>query len=107
MPPEVTVPTPVSRRVDQVEGEADQLVLHRQQAREGGRVQAVGAGVRRHRLAAERVDLRHPRVVDVGQRPAAVDRQVPRLSFAEPREHLAASVMAAVAGRVVVTRLTG
>ena len=64
------------RRVEQVGGEADQVVLHRQQARERRGVEAVGAGVRRHRLAADLVDLVEPGVVDVGQGAAAVHRQV-------------------------------
>ena len=72
------------RRVEQVAGEADQVVLHRQQRREGGRVEAVRAGVRRDRLAADPVDVRKPRVVDVGERPATVHRQVGGLHLTQP-----------------------
>ena len=65
-----------ARRVEQVAGEAEQVVLHRQQAGERGRVEAVGPGVRRHRLPPDPIDVRKPRVVDVGQRAPAVHRQV-------------------------------
>ncbi len=72
--------------VEQAEGEADQVVLHPEQARERRRVEPVGAGVRRDRLAADPVDVGQPGVVDVGQRPAAVHRQVGGLERLEPLE---------------------
>ena len=94
MPPEVTVPTPVSGASSSSQREADQVVLHRQQARERGGVEAVGAGARRHRLAADPVDVGQAGVVDVGEGAAAVHGQVVGLQGAEPGEgvgHAAAS----------------
>ena len=85
------------RGVEQVAGEADEVVLHRQQAREGGRVEAVGAGVRRHGLAPDPVDLGQPGVVDVGQRPAAVDRQVAGLQGAQPGQDVVGHASTSVA----------
>ena len=84
MPPEVTVPTADGGCVEQVAGEADQLVLHGEQAREGGGVQPVGAGVRRDRLAPDPVHLGQAGVVDVGQRAPAVHGQVAGLQLAQP-----------------------
>ena len=76
----------LGRRVEQVGGEADQVVLHLQQARERRRVEPVRAGVRRHRLAADLVDVGQPGVVDVGERPASVDGEVGGLHGAEAGE---------------------
>ena len=89
VPPEVTVPTVVGGPSSSLRGDPDQLVLHPQQAGEGGRVEPVGAGVRRHRLAADPVGLLEPGVVDVGQRPATGDRHVVGLHRAQPRQDVA------------------
>ena len=77
VPPEVTVPTRRLGRVEQV-GRRSRPGRSPSRSRLGerGRVQPVGAGVRRDRLAADPVDLGEPGVVDVGQGAAAVDRQV-------------------------------
>ena len=72
--------------VEQAEGEADQVVLHPEQAGERRRVEPVGAGVRRDRLASDPVDVGQAGVVDVGERPAAVHREVARLERLEPFE---------------------
>ena len=77
--------------VEQPAREADQLVLHLQQAGERRRVEAVGAGVRRHRLAADPVDLGVAGVVDVGEGAAAVHRQV--AAPAGPRSRASGSLM--------------
>ncbi len=74
--------------VEQAGGEPDQLVLHPEQARERRRVEAVGAGVGRHRRPADPVGLGQPGVVDVGEAPPARDGQVGTLQLGEPREHV-------------------
>ena len=66
------------RRVEQVAARSRPGRSPSQQAGERRRVEPVGAGVRRHRLAADPVDVGQPGVVDVGQRAAAVHRQVAR-----------------------------
>ena len=85
-PPDVTVPTAPSGASSRPAGEPDELVLHPEQAGEGGRVEGVGAGVRRHGLAADPVHLGVAAVVHVGQRAAAVDGQVARLQRTQPVE---------------------
>jgi hypothetical protein len=76
------------RGLEEVRGEADQLVLHLHQRRERGRVQAVGVGVGSHRLPGHRVHVGAAAVVDVGQRAPALRRQVAGLQRAEPGEHV-------------------
>ncbi|CAM3541579.1 hypothetical protein NODU109028_21505 [Nocardioides dubius] len=70
--------------VEEVGGHADHVVLHLQQRGERGRVQAVGAGIGSHRGPAQLVDLAQAGVVDVGERAAAVHRQVLGLELVEP-----------------------
>ena len=97
----------LGRGVEQVGGEADQVVLHLQQARERGRVQAVRAGVRRDRLAADPVDVGQARVVDVGEGAAAVHGQVGVLHGAQAGESVGhAATVSSTSARRACTSAT-
>ena len=103
------MPTAVSGAVEQPAGEADELVLHRQQRGEGGRVEAVGPGVRRDRLAADPVGLLEAGVVDVGERAATGDGYVGGLPLAQTGQdvvdvaHVGSPVVVGVVGGVGAT----
>ena len=71
--------------VEEPGGPPREVVLHRQQRGEGGGVEAVGGRIHREGLPTELVDIGETGVVDVGEGPAAVRRQVVLAQHLEAR----------------------
>ncbi|BCJ37000.1 hypothetical protein Athai_45030 [Actinocatenispora thailandica] len=79
------------RRVDaagDLRGGGDQVVLHRQQAGERGRIQPVDVRGERVRGGGQLVQAGHRRVVHIREQPAAVGGQVTPAQRAQLRQHL-------------------
>ena len=99
VPPLVSVPTAAGPAAEQGERGAHQVVLDARDAREGGRVEGVGPLERRLRGGRQLLDVRAPRVVDVGHRGAAVGRHVPGLQGGQLGQHVLRASRGVSSGR--------